>query len=222
MFLRNILTLTEKDLRIEIRSRESIFATLLFVLLSLFIFNFSFGINPKIIQHVAPGIIWVIIAFSGTLAIGHLAQRDFEDRALDGLLMSGMGGSTIFLSRFVTSLVFMMWIEFITVGLFLLFFNFDLGPWVVNFVMILSLGTIGYAAVGTFFAALVSHARARNILYPVVFYPVIIPLLIAAVQGTAAVMRGEMPKEIMLLLGFDIIFVSASILLFDFVIEDPS
>jgi heme exporter protein B len=221
-FWRTVLTLAEKDVRIELRSKEMLYSTFLFVLLCLFIFNFSFSINPLIVEKVAPGVIWVIIAFSGTISMNYLAHRDQDDRALEGLLLSGCSGLELYFAKFVTTLFFMVVIELLTIPFFIIFFNFAVGDWLLMFASILALGSIGYAAVGTLFASMLTHTRLKELLLPVVFYPVIIPLLIAAVKATAAVFAGTVPKEIPLMVGFDLIFLTASALLFDFVVEDPA
>jgi heme exporter protein B len=220
--LSQIVTMAGKDVRIELRSKETLFATLLFVVLVLFIFNFSFGSGFNEVQRLAPGIIWVVIAFSGTIALSHLAARDREDRAQEGILLTGVGGITMFCSKFLSALIFMFAIEGIAVPLFIIFFNFSFGNVFPLFLTVLVLGTIGYAAVGTLFASLLAHTRLRDLLLPILFYPVIIPLLIAAVQATSKVLGEEFPREIVFMIGFDIILVTASALLFEFVVEDPS
>jgi heme exporter protein B len=221
-FLTRVFTMAEKDVRIELRSKETLFSTLLFVVLVLFIFNFSFTFDAEGIARLAPGIIWVVIAFSGTIALSHLAGRDREDRAQEGILLTGAGGGAMFWSKFLSALVFMICIELIVVPLFVVFFNFTFESGLALFLMVLSLGTIGYAAVGTLFATLLAQTRLRDLLLPILFYPVIIPLLIVAVQATSKVLAGERPREILFMFGFDIILVTASALLFEYVVEDPS
>jgi heme exporter protein B len=221
-FLSLVLTLAEKDVRLELRSKEALYSTLLFVVLVLFILNFSFGSAAETVERLAPGIIWVVIAFAGTIALSHLASRDREDRAQEGILLSGAGGVAMFTAKFTSALVFMFLIEAITIPLFVVFFNFEFGRTLPLFLSVLGLGTIGYAAVGTLFASLLAQTRLKDLLLPVVFYPVIIPLLIAAVQATAKVLAEEPATEIMFMVGFDLILVTASALLFEYVVEDPS
>lgn len=222
-FFRLVILLAEKDLRIELRSKETMYSIVLFVILTLFIFNFSFSLNPEVVNKVAPGIIWVVIAFSGLIAISHLAEREQDERAGEGVLLTGVTGTTLFFGKFVSALVVLTAIECLTVPLFMVFFNFQIGEWFVLFMSILALGTIGYAAVGTLFAGLLSHSRLKDLFLPVVFYPVIIPLFIFAVKATGTCLSGYTPtSELAAMLGFDIIFLTASALLFDFVVEDPS
>lgn len=222
IFFSSLFALVEKDIRLEVRSKQAFFAALLFVLVTLFIFSFGFKINPGTIADLAPGIFWVTIAFAGSLLMSHLTHREKENRTNEGLLLSGCGGTILFFSKFITLFIFMMVLEIATIPLCILFFNFSLDEGALLFVGIFLLGTIGYAAVGTLFSTLLSHARLRDLLLPIVFYPVIIPLLIAAVQATQKVLEGETPRELMFMLGFDMILVTASVLLFDFVTEDPS
>jgi heme exporter protein B len=221
-FFSDILQLAAKDVRIELRSKEAIFSTLLFVVLILVIFNFSFGTNLELVEKIAPGIIWIVIAFSGTIAVSHLAHREFDGRVHEELLLSGLSGTTLFFAKFISTLLFMMLVELLTIPLFVAFYNFPVGDWIFSLLMILGLGTIGYAAVGTLFAALLSQTRLKDLLLPIIFYPIMIPLFIACVKATQSAMAGETPQQTMFLVGFDLIFVLASALLFDFVVEDAT
>ncbi len=220
--LLQILALAEKDIRLELRTRSALFATSLFVVLVLLILNLSFGPEVRQSPAVAAGVLWVVIIFAGSIALSHLSSREYEDRVHDGLLMTGCSGVVLFAARFLIALFFMWGIALLTVPLFILFFNYPLGSWIPMFGMIFGLGSIGYAAVGTLFSAMVSQARLRELLLVIMFYPVIIPLLIPAVRATASLMGGELPKEGPFLLGFDIVFVSASALLYEFVVEDSA
>ncbi|MFH1018191.1 MAG: heme exporter protein CcmB [Pseudomonadota bacterium] len=221
-FLSDVLTLAGKDLRIEIRSKEGIFSTLLFVILVLFIFNFGFGTQPDVVRQAAPGILWIVIALSGTIALSHLSHREVNDGVQEGLLLTGLGGSTLFFAKFTAAMVFLSLIEAVAIPLFLVFYNFPAAGWLPPFLVILVLGTVGYAAVGTLLATLLSRSRLKDLLLPVVFYPIIIPWFIVAVKATAAAMDGEPLPHVSFFLGFDIIFVTASALLFDFILEDAS
>jgi heme exporter protein B len=221
-FLLRALLLAEKDLRIEFRSKETLFSALLFVLLALFILNFGLPADGEGILRLAPGILWIVIAFSGTIALSHLANRDREERAIDGILLSGSGGGVLFLAKFVSALLFMIAIEGAAIPLFIVFFNFSFGSEFPLFLAVLSLGTLGYAAVGTLFATLLAQTRLRDLLLPVLFYPVIIPLLIVSVGATSKVLAGERTPEVLFLFGFDLILITASALLFEYVVEDPS
>ncbi len=222
LWLSHLLQLVEKDLRLEVRSKETIFSTFLFVTLSLFIFNFSVGIDPETVSKVAPGILWVVITFSGTIVLNLLASRDRADKVGEGVLLTGRSGILLFFSKTLTALLSLCIVEVLIVPLFMIFFNFDFFHRLPLVISILGMGTIGFVAVGTLFASLLVHARFRELLLPIVFYPVIAPLLIAAIKATAGVLEESISNYAMLLVGFDIIFVTASALLYEFVIEDPS
>ncbi len=220
-FLLDIVAVAEKDLRIELRTRQTLFASFLFVALMLFIFNFSFSASTESLEKLAGGMLWIVIAFSGTIMISHLTSREREDRINEGLLLSGCGPVALFFSKFITALIFMMGIEIITIPLFMIFFNFSFGDEFPLLLTVLALGTIGYASVGTLFSTLLCHIKFRELLLPIIFYPVIIPLLVAATQATSALLAGERPKEILFMFGFNVILVTASALLYEFVVEDP-
>jgi heme exporter protein B len=221
-FLSNVATLTAKDLRIEIRSKEGVFSSLLFVFLVLFIFSFTIGTQFELVQKVAPGMIWIVIAFSGTIALSHLAHREVDDGVSEGLLLTGLGGSTLFFAKFASVMIFMSLIEAVAVPLFVVLYNFPLGRWIFPFSAVLFLGTVGYAAVGTLLATLLSRSRLKNILLPIVLYPVIFPLFMVAVKASAETMSGGGASQIPFFVGFDMIFLTASALLFEFVLEDLS
>ncbi len=221
--LKTILHLTEKDLRIELRTKEIFISMALFVLLTLVIFNFSLGVNTSNIISVAPGIMWVVIAFSGLVALTHLAHRERQERVQQGVILSGCGGIVLFLSKFLTTLIILLIVEMLAVPLFLFLFNFSFGDWLLLFMSLLVLGSIGYAAIGTLFANLLSDTKMSSLLLPVVFYPVIIPLFIIGVQATSKCLEGTIPiMEITAMLGFDLIFLTACALCYEFALEDHS
>jgi heme exporter protein B len=220
-FFSQVLTLAGKDLRIELRRKEILFSMVLFVALTLLIFHFSFGSNPAAVAETAPGILWVVIAFAGLIALSHLAQREDEDRVYEGLQLTACGGPALFFAKYVSAVILLTGIQLVAVPLFMVFFNFSPGDWSLSLTSVLALGTLGYAAVGTLFACLLSHTRLSALFLPVVFYPVIVPLFVAAVKATSVCLKGDFPaRELAAMAGFDLIFVAACALLFDFAWEE--
>ena len=217
----NLLLLVEKDLRLEFRSRETLISAMLFAVVTLMLFSFSFQGSAATQPEAAAGILWIVIAFAGTMAVSHLSGRDAAEGTREGLLLSGCGAGTMFAARFVTMVVFLALIEALTLTVFMVFFHFRAGSWLVTLLPVLGLGTFGFAAVGTIVGEMLGHSRLKGLLLPVVFFPLVVPLLLAASAATAACMSGELPS-LWLLIGFDLVFVTGCALFYEFALEDPT
>jgi heme exporter protein B len=221
-FWRNALAITRKDIVSELRSREVIISVLVFAVLAVLIFNFAFDTNQAGAKTATPGIIWVTFAFAGTLSLNRAFITERESGCMEALLMSPISRESIFVGKAIGSLIFMLPIEFIVLWVFQLLFNVT----VINgqVVVITLLTTVGFASVGTLFAAMAVNTRARELVLPILFLPVISPLIVSAVKATALALTGgtwgDMLQWLEIIVGFDIIFVTASYLVFDFVVEE--
>ena len=221
---RQLRALIWKELTVEARGRETILAGAVFALLILVIFNFAFDLRVENVAAVAPGVLWVTITFAGVLSLGRAFARERDRHTLDGLLLAPVDRSALFLSKVMGSLVSMLIVEVIALPAFVGLFNL-----VVDFpllILALVLGTLGLAGVGTLFAAIAAHTRAREVLLPLLLFPIQVPVILATVKSTAAAihMAGAEPTEIGqwlgLLMAFDALFLSLSVVLFDFAIEE--
>jgi heme exporter protein B len=221
-FWRNAFAIARKDIIAESRSREVIISVLVFAVLAVLIFSFAFDTDNTAVNPVAPGIIWVTFAFAGTLSLNRAFITERESGCMEALLMSPIDRESIFVGKALGSLFFMLPVEFVVLWAIQVLFNLPVITWQV--VVITLLTTVGFAAVGTLFAAMAVNTRARELVLPILFLPVISPLVISAVNATALGLSGgswrDMLQWLEIIVGFDIIFVTASYLVFNFVIEE--
>jgi heme exporter protein B len=223
-FFRQLRTLIWKDLLVEARGRETVLAGAVFALLVLVIFNFAFDLRVENVAAVAPGVLWVTVTFAGVLSLGRAFARERDRRTLDGLLLAPIDRSALYLAKVVTSVVSMLVVEVVALPAFIALFNL-----VVNLpllILALVLGTLGLAGVGTLFAAIAAHTRAREVMLPLLLFPIQVPVILATVKSTGAAIRvpGLEPPDVGqwlgLLIAFDALFLGLSVLLFDYAIEE--
>jgi heme exporter protein B len=189
-FLRNIATLAWKDLRVEFRSREILYTMTFFAAMVLLIFSFAFIKESVPISDVVPGILWVAVAFSGTLGLSRAFDREREAETMRGLLLTPTSRTALFLGKAVGICVFMLLVEVVVVPMVALLFDSPLFANPLPLVLILVLATIGFSVVGCVFAAMLLRARSRDVLLPVVLYPILVPLLIAGTKATGGLLEG--------------------------------
>lgn len=189
-FFRNVATLAWKDLQVEFRSREILYTMTFFAAMVLLIFSFAFIKESVPISDVVPGILWVAVAFSGTMGLSRAFDREREAETMRGLLLAPTSRTAIFFGKAVGIVVFMVIVELVIVPLVAVLFNAPLFDNPLPLVLILVLATVGFAVVGSVFAAMLLRARSRDVLLPVVLYPILVPLLIASTKGTAALLAG--------------------------------
>lgn len=218
-FFRTVLTIARKDLIIEARSRELAYTTLFFAISVVLVFSFSFVVEGVALTDAAAGILWVSIAFAGTLALGRTFERERQADTLKALLLSPVERPAIYLGKLVGLLLLMTVVEALIVPVVGLLFQAPLGraPWLLT--GLLAAGTLGFAAVGTLFAAMLIRAHSRDVLLPVVLYPITVPLVIAGVRGTASIFAAE-PNLAMaqawlsMLVFFDAVFLTLALWVF--------
>ncbi|MFQ5928927.1 MAG: heme exporter protein CcmB [Acidobacteriota bacterium] len=219
-----IWLLAEKDLKIEYRSRQAFLSTLFFALLILVIFNFAFDPGSRATREAAPGILWVALLFPGIIQLNRSFQTEMEEGTLYGLILSPMDRGVFFLGKLLANLSFLMVIDLLILLAFVIFFNFSFTVQLLWIVLLVALAGVGFTAVGTVFAAMVSSIRTREVLLPILLFPILVPIILAAVNGTQEVLILEeirfLTRWIQLLVAFDVIFVAAGFLVFDYVIGD--
>ncbi|MBI2860504.1 MAG: heme exporter protein CcmB [Chloroflexi bacterium] len=216
------LAITWKDTLSEIRTREIVASVLVFTLLAIVIFNFAFGASQETLDSVAPGILWVVFAFSGILGLNRSFVPEKEQGCLEGLMVCPVSREAIYVGKMLGSLVFMLVVEAVALPMFAFLFN--LPVLTLQIVTITVLTTIGFVAVGTIFSALAVNTRAREMVLPILFLPIVVPVIIAAVEASAMALSGEpwsaLFTWLQVILAFDVIFLAASYLVFSFVIEE--
>jgi heme exporter protein B len=211
-----------KDMLTEFRTKEIIISVLVFALLVLVIFSFAFdtGIDGK--ETVTPGILWVALTFGGVIGLNRTFAAEKENSCLEGLMLCPMGRTVIYWGKMAGSFSFMLVVAIIVTPIFLALFN--LPVFLPRLALIIVLALIGFAAVGTLFSALAVNTRARDIMLPVLFLPVVVPIIISAVKATGPVLAGKPWSDIatwlQIMVAFDIIYLVAATLVFDFVIEE--
>ena len=211
-----------KDISAEWRSRELLISMLVFSLLIIFIFNFALDLNPKILQDVTGGVLWSTFAFAGTLGLNRSMSVEKDRGCLDGLLLAPVDRSAIYFGKVIANLIFMLTIEFILLPLFAIFHTVDLFNF--GLVVVILLGSVGYVVVGTIFASMSVQARTRDVLLPILQFPVVLPVIISAVQASTYFLQDQ-PMDLIwphinLLIAFNLIYIALSYMLFDFVVEE--
>ena len=223
-YLRQLQTLVWKELLVETRARETILAGAVFALLVLVIFNFAFDLRVENVAAVAPGVLWVTITFASVLSLGRAFARERDRHTLEGLLLSPVDRSALYLAKALGNMVSMLVVEAIAVPAFIALFNVRLD--FALLILALALGTLGLAGIGTLFAAIAAHTRAREVLLPLLLFPIQVPVILATVKSTGAAIRvpGVDPPDVGqwlgLLVAFDAIFLSLSVVLFEYAIEE--
>ncbi len=224
LFFRQLRALVWKELLVEARTRETASAGAVFALLVLVVFNFAFDLRVEDVAAVAPGVLWVAITFSGVLALGRAFTRERDRHTLEGLLLVPMDRSALYLAKVLASVLSMALIEIVALPAFVALFNLrvDLG----RLTLAVALGTLGFAGVGVLFAAISAHTRAREVMLPLLLFPIQVPVILATVKSTGAAIysptttAGDGANWLGLLVAFDVLFLGLSILLFDYAIGE--
>ena len=212
-----------KDVLTERRSKAALNALLFFSLLLLFIFQFTLGGDRERLTAALPGLLWLGFVLSGLVGLGRTFLLERENDCWDGLLLTPGDKSAIYLGKVAGNLLLMLIVEAILLALFALFFNVDVGRALPALSLVLVLGTIGFAALGTTFAAMTAHVRAREVLFPVLLLPVEVPVLLGSVKATEAALTGEplsaVAQWLQLLAAADVIYLTVGLLTFDAILE---
>ena len=221
-FIKAVSAVVWKDLRAEFRSRELFSAMLVFSLLIILIFNFALELDIKARQSVTAGVLWSTFAFAGTLGLNRSMAIEKDRGCLDGLLLAPVDRSAIYFGKVISNLTFMLIVELIVLPTYSVLYNVNLfHP---GLLMIILLGSIGYVAVGTLLAAMAVQTRTRDILLPILLFPVVIPVIIAAVQASNGILTGaetiEITPWVNLIIAYDIVLISVAFMLFDYVVEE--
>jgi heme exporter protein B len=222
VLLGQVWAIVRKDVRAELRSKEVMAATWVFALLVLVVFNFAFDLEREEIGPAGPGMLWVAIVLAGMLGLNHVFAREREQSCLDGLLLCPVDRSVIYFGKLAGALVFTIALEVAVLPVFALFTSLPVfmpGP-----LLVLLLGTVGFVAVGTLFAAIAANARTREVLLPVLLLPVATPVLVSAVNATGLSFDGKPWSELAPWLGilaaFDAIYLVLGPWLFGQVVQE--
>lgn len=220
--MRKVWAIVAKDVAAELHTREMVSSMLVFSVLATLVFSFALDLRGDVARAVAPGVLWATVAFAGTLGLSRSLAREQQTGCIDGLLLAPVDRSAIFFGKALSNLVFMLVVEAVLLPLFAALFDVPLlRPGVL---LVVVLGTVGYAAVGTLLAGIAVNTRAREVMLPVLLLPLAIPALIAAVQATGGLVEGLTLAEVggwmRLLVVYDLVIVAVSMLTFGYVIEE--
>lgn len=221
-FIKAVGAVVWKDLQAEFRSRELFSAMLVFSLLIILIFNFALELDIKTRQSVTAGVLWATFAFAGTLGLNRSMAIEKDRGCLDGLLLAPVDRSAIFFGKFISNLVFMLSVEVIVLPVYSVLYNTNLFQ--PGLILVILLGSIGYTAVGTLISAMSVQTRTRDILLPILLFPVAIAVLLSAVKASSGFIEGvpyeEIAFPINLLITYDVVFVAVAFMTFDNIVEE--
>ena len=221
-FLRKVLVIVQKDVAVELRTKEMLSSMFVFSLLVIVIFSFAFELRVEDVRKVAPGVLWVTFIFAGMLGLNRSFVMEKDRGCLEGLLLCPVDRSAIYFGKMLGNVIFMTTVEAIILPIFSVLFNIPLFQPLL--LLIVVLGTLGFAGVGTLFSAMAVHTRSREVMLPVLLFPVVLPAMIAAVKATGGILDGQPVSEIAhwlrLLVVFDVVFFAISFMTFDYVVEE--
>ncbi len=220
--LKATLAIVQKDLAAEFRSRELISAMLVFSLLVILIFNFALELDIKVRQSVTAGVLWTTFAFAGTLGLNRSMAVEKDRGCIDGLLLAPVDRSAIYFGKAISNLAFMLIVEAIVLPVYSMLYNVNLFR--LDLLGVILLGSIGYTAVGTLLSAMAVQTRTRDVLLPILLFPVAVPVLLAAVKASNGLLSGAEFAEVLtplnILIVYDTVFIAVAFMVFDFVVEE--
>jgi len=223
-YLGTVALVAAKDLRTELRSREQALSLMVFALLVLVVFNFAFDFTIIDFTSLGPGILWVAFIFSGVLALNHAFRIEREQDRIEGILLAPIDRSAFYLGKVLSTVLFMGTVEAVLVPLSAILFNQSITPRLGLMILALGLNTVGFAAVGTLFAAITTQTRRSEVLLPLLLFPAAVPIALAAVRTTSAILAGRpfarYANWVYMSAAYDLIFIAAAVLLFDYALQE--
>jgi heme exporter protein B len=222
--LRRTWAMTWKDVTVELRARERVNAMLFFAALVLFVFNFALGPDREKLQEAAPGLLWLAFLFTGMLGLGRSFQAERENECFEELLLTPGDRESIFFGKLAGNVLFMVMAEALILPLFGILYNLDIWAYIPSLALVALLGTVGFSTLGTLLAAMTAHLRAREVMLPLLLFPLTVPVILGSVRATEGILLGAglgaVSHWIKLLAGFDLISLVVSPLAFEFVLEE--
>lgn len=212
-----------KEVRAEFRARELLNTTLVFAFVVIVMFSFAFDPTAAESRRFGPGLLWIALLFAGALMLQPSFAREHANDTLDALCLAPVSPFSILLGKIAANFVFLTVCEVVLLPVFAVLYNVSLLPVLGRLVLVLMLGTFGLTITGTVFSAVAAQARMRELLLPLLLLPVLVPLLLAAVEATAGLLADAPEFQrtwLEILIGFDVIFFTASWLLSDYLLED--
>ena len=222
-FIRQVMVITAKDLRAEMRTKEAINASFAFAIVVLLILSFAFEPTEDTTREISGGLLWIVFLFAGTLILNRSFARELPNDCLDALIAAPVPGAALFLGKGLANFVLIFAVEIVALPVFGIFYNVRWAQQFWPLLLVLILGTWGLTTIGTVFSALTVNIRLREVMLPLLVYPVMIPMLLGAMRLSSLLVAGEPVTGdetvwFRLLIGFDIIFTALSLVLMDTVL----
>ena len=222
-FVRPALLIAWKDVLLELRNREVVATALVFGVMMVVIFNFALNIVPETVNVLAPGVLWVAFSFAGVLAMSRAFVAEKEEGTLDALLLCPVSRDSLYFGKMLAMFIFMVVIEAALLPIFAVFFDFS--AFSLTLLGAIVLATVGFAAVGTLFAAVAANIRSREIMLPILFFPLVSPVIIGAVETSGAAIGGSgtvvsTGRWMQMMVVFDAVFLVVCPWLFSVVVEE--
>ena len=203
-YLRPVFAILVKDLLLELRTRDILVSMVLFGLLVIVVFNFAIDPTPRMIATVAPGILWVSFTFGGVLGLNRSFGLEKDRGNLHGLMLAPVSRDALYFGKMLGNFLFMVIVEAIVYAAFAIIFNLPL--WIPELVPIILLATLAISAVGTIFSAMAVNTRSREVMLPALFFPVIVPVIIGAVEATGMLLSSDADGSLIRWMGFLAVF----------------
>ena len=224
LYLNQVAAIIWKDFVTELRTRELLSAMFIFALLVILIFIFSINLSIVKASEIGPGVLWVSFLFAGTIGLNRSFMLEKENGCLMGLMMVPADRTAIYFGKLISNFIFLLIMELFILPLFMIFFNVDLLEHLGSLLVVIVLGTLGFCALGTLLSSLSSNLKSREIMLPILLYPLMIPIVIGVVRMTGQILEGvllvDMMKWIGLTASFDIIYIGVSIMTIDHILEE--
>jgi len=222
-FVRQVLVIMAKDLRAELRTKEAINASLSFALVVLLLFSFAFDPSEETTREISGGLLWIVFAFAGTLLLNRSFARELNNDCLDALISAPISGAALFLGKALANYVLVLAVELIALPLFGVFYNVRWTSQFWQLMMVILLATWGMTVTGTMFSALTVNIRLREVMLPILNFPILIPALLGAMQLTSSLVAGKPITEandswLKMLIGFDVMYTAVSLALVETVL----
>jgi heme exporter protein B len=223
-YLEVLWAIINKDLISELRTKETISSIIIFTILVFVIFNFTFEPGASYISEIAPGILWVAYIFASVLGLNRTFLPEHENNCISGLILAPIDRGAIYLAKMLGNIIFIFIVVAISLPVFTIFYNINIFPFLPKLILVFFLSIAAIAGLGTALSALAANTKTREIMLPILLYPLMVPVILAAVKTTGSILQGKAISEIAgwikLLAAFDIIFITAPYLLFEYLIEE--
>ena len=219
-FFKTALLVLKKDIAIEVRSGEILYTTLFFAVSCILIFALAFVKEGEPVEGAGAGILWIAVLFAGNLALGRTFERERYGETVRALLLAPAPRAAIYVGKLLGIVVLLLFAECLLVPMVAFLFRAALFARPLHLAALLGLGTIGFASVGTLFAAMLVRSRTRDVMLPILLYPITVPVIIAGVLGTSALLQSPADEPvavfwIWLLVAFDVVFVTLALWTFE-------